>query len=463
MRMSRATEAKQRVARWTAGLAAHVEPRELGAKLIRGARTKTAVVLACLAVLALGWLMAPQAVHREPTEKVAPILEAEVARREPLRAFQGVQEVARRVRPSVVVFPGEQPAPPEMLPFVDYHGPAVALPRREGVGVLVSTDGEVLTHVSALRSGAELFVANLGSGGVTNARVAAQESGTGLALVQLESIESPATAVLAVTGIEAGDLGVAVCRRSGRNSVALAFFSSSTEPDGEIGALSDAPPSGTPLFSLAGELLAVVGGHRAGTLPAHGARAALERLRQRVADGRPFPATLGLKLQPRAEPLRSRLGEGALVSDVAEGGAAQAAGIAPGDVIVGVGGVRVRAAAPAATHIETLAGGIETTLQVLRGEEELEIIVRPTAVSGPVQGRAEAFPPDAGLAAASLFSAEDLALASVDGDARVLEVEGRPVRTRTATRRWLRRAPRPWLVRIQWRGARLYALIGEAS
>jgi len=463
IRMSRAAQARQRVARWTAEIAAHVEPRELGSKLIRGARTKTALVVGCLALLAAGWLTAPSAPHREPAaEKVAPIIEAEVARTEPLRAFRGVQEVARLTRPSVVVFPGERSAEARTHPFRDFLGPAAAPPRRDGVGVLVSKEGEVLTHVAALPGTGDAFVATLASGQSTHARVVAFESRTDLALLRLEDVAESETAVLAVTGIESGDLGVALFRRSGRDAMGLTFFSSSSTPDGAIGALSDAPPPGTPLFSLSGELLAVVGTHASATIPVHGARDALERLRQRVADGHPFPATLGLVLQPTAGALRARVGEGALVSEVLPGGPAAEAGILPGDVVVRIGDSAIPGSVAASALVESLPAGVETSLLVRRARDEVEATVRPVAVV-PDAGRPSdpRSAPEVGLAAADLFPPEVVTAAGLAPEARVLEIEGRAVASRPVTRRRLRRLPPPWLVRLQTGDDRFYALVGE--
>jgi serine protease Do len=88
--------------------------------------------------------------------------------------------------------------------------------------------------------------------------------------------------------------------------------------------------------------------------------------------------------------------EGALVTGVAENGAAKAAGLREGDVIVGVSGKKVRSASELQEQVGHYQPGDRLMLDVLRGSEALQIPVvlrnvngAPTLVQKPKVDRAD--------------------------------------------------------------------------
>jgi hypothetical protein len=88
-------------------------------KLIRGGGLKLRISLGCVAVLGVGYWLAPprptprQAASapgvRSPAEEVAPILKEQVDQRAPGRVFRGVQDVGRQAGASTVTI--WQPGP----------------------------------------------------------------------------------------------------------------------------------------------------------------------------------------------------------------------------------------------------------------------------------------------------------------------------------------------------------------
>lgn len=68
---------------------------------------------------------------------------------------------------------------------------------------------------------------------------------------------------------------------------------------------------------------------------------------------------------------------GALIIEVAEGSAAQAAGVQAGDVVVGVNGIPVDSERPLVNLLGAATAGASARLTVVRGTEQLELTVSP--------------------------------------------------------------------------------------
>lgn len=74
--------------------------------------------------------------------------------------------------------------------------------------------------------------------------------------------------------------------------------------------------------------------------------------------------------------------DGALIVNVDPGSPAEQAGVLPGDVVVGVDGVAVDADSPFANLLALAPAGVELDLFVVRGEEQLVISVVPQLIAG---------------------------------------------------------------------------------
>lgn len=430
-------------------------------KLIQGGGLKLRLAGAAAAVLLLGALLAPPSRQTPlPQEKAVPILQAEVQRREPARVFRGVQETGRKALRYAVAFhaaAGDAGA----RAFPDFAPPLGEPEAPHGFGVLVSTDGEVLTHVSAL-GGTALKEAELGDGTRAQARVLAHEPETGLMLVKLDGIAGLAAAPLARGEPDSGELVVAAGRSHGRDIVAPVFVASNDGDRYRISAASGIVVPGTPLFNLEGEALAVTSGAPS-LSEAYPIARSLARLRERLAQGRAFPSSIGVTFQPLEAGLARKLGEGgALVCDVRAGSPAARAGVRPGDVLVDVGGNPVSDAEAAARAITGLVAGEPAMLRLRRAGKQraLEVVSEGTLAASPAGAGAAPAPADAPRAR-DLFDAADLRAAGVPEEAFVLSVEGQPSRGAALAASARRKGP-PWLAWLQWESRRFFAVIGSA-
>ncbi len=180
--------------------------------------------------------------------------------------------------------------------------------------------------------------------------------------------------------------------------------------------------SGGPLVNLAGEIVGIneISFGLGGAIPADLARQVVEALRR---DGRVRRAWTGLEIQPRIAALP---GPGGLISWVASGSPADAAGIQTGDVLVRVGDTPVdlrfaEQVPPINQALLSLPIGKPSQLVVRRGAREMTLSVTPVerslAASMPAELR------DWGMVAANLSALEARAFgrASTDG-VRVLSL-----------------------------------------
>lgn len=430
-------------------------------KLIQGA-LKLRLAGGAALVLVAGILLAPPQARKNPLpqEKAAPILQAEVQRREPARVFRGVQETGRKALRYTVAFHGRAQEP-RVTVFSDFAPPLGQPEAPHGFGVLASGEGDVLTHVSAM-GGLPLGEAELSDGTRVRAQVIAHEPETGLVLVRLEGVPAGTGAPLARSEPDSGELVVAAGRSHGRDMVAPVFVASSDGDRYTISAASGVVVPGTPLFNLEGEALAVTSGAPSFS-DAYPIGLSLLRLRERIAQGRAFPSSIGIVLQPHAGPLASKLGAvGALVCDVRGGGPAARAGIRPGDLIVGVGELETSGAEEAAQAITSLGAGEPARLRLRRAGAERELEVTPEGTLSAAPLPVADAPPAGAPRARDVFEAAALAAAGVPAEARVLSVEGTPLRGLPLPRALLRKGP-PWLVWLHWEARRFFAVVGAPA
>jgi S1-C subfamily serine protease len=447
-------------------------------KLLESMRTRLLIAASSALVLCAGALLRPQAtspVLRVSQEHAAPLLEEEAQRRAPLRALAGLQDLGSQVAAhTVAISASVPPAPRSILDFPTAGAAAVARPA--GFGVIVSSDGDVLTHVHALAGRSTLEVQMLG-GGPMEAQLSAFEPDTGLVLLRLASAPRSLAGRVAAAPARAGSLAAAAGRWNGENIVAPVFVTGVRDGVYYTSGGAAAFPPGTPIFTLDGELLAVAA---AGGEPgvAYPAGEALGRLRADIAAGRGQPASLGLLLQPMDDVLAAALGaKGALVSDAVPGASADAGGVKPGDVVTAIGSAPVdspeaaRKAVAALVPASTVTIGFvrdarASTLDLVAGSAfDIASAIRPTPADVGTDR-----PPGAGergvlrrepsasvaLRADAVFGEEALRAANVPSAALVLSIDGVAVTSRAAALRSLGR-PRTAVLYLQHGGRRFFA------
>ncbi len=333
-------------------------------RLIRGRRTKLRLAGACLVVLGLGYLGSPPARSKvdaapEPqAETVAPVLQEEIQRREPVRFFGLLRETGLRCLVHTASFPSADPPVPT---FLELAAPRPVRRAVSGAGLVVSAEGRILTHVSALAGRSEPEV-ELPGGERVRGRVVAREPETGLVLIEVPAPSPLDPALPAAAPAAAGEVAIAAAQMGGRELVAPVFVTSHEGTAYTLGSALLVP--GLPVFDLDGEALAVAGSAGA---PAFEAGAATERLLARLASGAGLGSTIGVSLQPLTTELATRLGgPGVLVADLREGGAAARAGLRAGDVIAAVGDAKVGSPEQALAALAAVPSGETATLMLWR-------------------------------------------------------------------------------------------------
>lgn len=437
-------------------------PGEPPPKLLGPIGLKLRVAAICIAVLGAGAMLAPPAT---PTavpasqERPVPLLEQELERREPIRVFRPVRDVAMRVMPHNVTLPSVARVQPRTVP--DFAFMSGAISRPSGFGVIVDASGSVLTHASAL-DGRTALPVQTATGESLPAELVAYEASTGLAMLRIQGGDALLPVPVSGSRPEPGSLAATAARWNGRDIVAPVFVTSAGSEAYSIDA-HGAALGGIALYNLDGEAFAIAGAPNQGT--AFPLREAIERFAARAASGRPLDASLGVMFQPLDGPLQQVFGNtGALVSRTIAGGPADAAGLARGDVIVRIGEMPVAAPAAAQQAIAALKPGTATTVEALRASKPLTFTVVPGSALdrlAPVQAGA---PGEAtGVRAATLLSAAALESAGIAPDALVLEISGRPVPTRGAAVREWRRSRKPTLLYLQLQNERFFAVAGEPT
>lgn len=294
--------------------------------------------------------------------------------------FGEIPRIVREVQPSVVTI---------LAPSLRGEG--------QGSGVIVRDDGLVVTNAHVVE-GARVVRVAFASGDRLPAEVVAADRRVDLALVRVDRDGLPAVR-FADAPPTVGELAVAVGNPLGfENSVTAGVVSGlnrSIPSGGATPALvdllqTDAPispgNSGGALVGADGRLLGVNVAFippqaRAVSIgfaiPAPRVRAAIDDL---LADGDVEEAFLGVILSPLTPQISQQFGiaaqEGAIVLDVERPSPAAAAGVRPGDVIVGVDGRPVEEVEQVLAALRRSDSGDRLALTLLRGDQRREVSVR---------------------------------------------------------------------------------------
>jgi S1-C subfamily serine protease len=429
------------------------------AKLLGSLPLKVRVAAGSTAVLIAGALLAPRST---PTavpaseERVVPLLEQEVQRREPSRLFRPVQDIARQIVVHNVTIPPPLHSYPRTVP--DMPGSPATSVSPAGFGLFVDENGTVLTHASALlgQSSLRLLTAD---GASIEAQVVAHEASTGLVLLRTSGANLVLPAALETTRVEAGSLAATAAKWMDRTLVAPVFVTSAGERSYAIDA-HGAALAGMPLYNLDGRAFAIATGSTEGT--AYPAREAFERLAARRASGKAMDAALGMTFQAlTASLLRVFQANGALVTSVAANGPAGAAGIVHGDVVTAIGNTGVDSPEAAQKAIAALAPGETIAVEVLRGARTLTL----TATAGSAFDFSRPAPrrlSEGSVSPHDVLSRQEIESMAISDTAAILEINGRPVNSRAEALREWRRARDPKLLYLDHDGIRFFAVVGDA-
>jgi serine protease Do len=211
--------------------------------------------------------------------------------------------------------------------------------RGGGSGVIWRSTGVIITNAHVVR--APLAAVTLSDGRTFEATVAARDAELDVAILTLQASDLPAASIGDSSALQVGELVFAVGNPLGIvGALTVGIVHALSPADGAYGQgwiqadIHLAPGnSGGPLADAQGHIIGIncmVAGGLAFALPSN----AVERFLH-VDGKRPM---LGVTLRTVFIPLEGERVSGLLVLGVAVGGAAEAAGILIGDVLIGIGG-----------------------------------------------------------------------------------------------------------------------------
>lgn len=320
-------------------------------------------------------------------------------------------DVVSRVAPAVVTVRSERRLrAAEQFPFMDdpffrdFFGdrfrnrqgePLERLRQGLGSGVIVSTDGHILTNHHVV-DGAQDIRVELMDNRTFPAKVIGSDPPSDLAVLKIEASGLPLLPLGDSDRVRVGDVVLAVGNPLGvGQTVTMGIISAKGRSTGlsdgsfEDFLQTDAPintgNSGGALVNTAGELVGInsqilsPSGGNIGigfAIPANMAKSVMEQL---TRTGKVRRGRLGVTIQAVTSDLASSLGlaqvRGAIISSVQPGGPAERAGIRRGDVVVAFNGTPITDSNSLRNLVARTQPGTEVSLTLLRDNRERQVRV----------------------------------------------------------------------------------------
>ncbi len=263
--------------------------------------------------------------------------------------------------------------------------------RGQGSGFIVSSDGLILTNAHVVREAKEVTV-KLADRREYAAKVLGSDPVTDVAVLRIAAKDLPTVRLGDPQQLEVGDPVLAIGAPYGLEQTATQGIVSAkgrslpgdaVVPFIQTDAAVNPGNSGGPLFDGNGGVVGInaqiysqSGGYQ-GLSFAIPIDVALKVKDQIVATGKATHARLGVSVQDLSQPLAESFGlprpDGALIAAVADGSAAAAAGLKPGDVITEVNGQPVVRSGALSSLIGMAAPGERVKLKVWRDKSVREI------------------------------------------------------------------------------------------
>ena len=276
--------------------------------------------------------------------------------------------------------------------------PADAEPRSSlGSGVLVSTDGIILTNHHVISDADEIDVA-LADGRKLKAKIIGSDPETDIAVIKIEAKQLPVPITFGkIESVRVGDVVLAIgnpfgvgqtvtsgiVSAMGRDHVGINTFENFIQTDAAI----NPGNSGGALVDTRGNLIGIntaIYSNNGGSMgigfaiPVNLVKQVMESI---VGSGSVTRGWIGVEPQNLSKELAESLGlpgntQGVILSGVLDGGPAARAGIKPGDVLVSVNKAPTTDVRQLLNQIAKLEPGSAASVQVLRKGKELDLQVQ---------------------------------------------------------------------------------------
>lgn len=261
-----------------------------------------------------------------------------------------------------------------------------------GSGVIVSSDGFILTNNHVVK-GAERIMVALRDNREVSAVVVGVDPETDLAVLKIDPTDLPYLDLADSSKAEIGDVVLAIgnpfglgqtvtmgiISATGRNDLQLNTYEDFIQTDAAI----NIGNSGGALVNAYGDLIGIStllysrGGGNEGVgfaIPANMARFVMKSI---IKYGRVIRGWLGIESQPLSATLASAYDVdpniGILISGVYEGGPADKAGLQRGDILVGINGQSTSDGRKVMNMVAQIPPGRELTMQILRNGKKKEL------------------------------------------------------------------------------------------
>jgi len=274
--------------------------------------------------------------------------------------------------------------------FRHFFGGNSGVPRQRlesslGSGVIISTQGYILTNNHVVDGADEIQVA-LNDGRSASATVVGTDPDTDLALLKIDLTNLPTIVFGRADELRVGDVVLAIgnpfgvgqtvtqgiVSATGRQQLGISTFENFIQTDAAI----NPGNSGGALINTKGQLTGIntaifsrSGGSQGigFAIPANLAKTVMEQILEK---GRVIRGWLGINAQDITPDLAESFGirnhQGAIVSGVYPGSAAERAGLLPGDILIKVGDESVNDARSAMNITASLMPGSQVELAVIR-------------------------------------------------------------------------------------------------
>ncbi len=329
------------------------------------------------------------------------------------------EAAAAKVNPSVVAITSEEVKKVENPfsggQFRDFFGddffkrffgnaPSEQTVRALGSGVVVSSDGYILTNNHVVK-GAQKLTVELEDHRKFPAKVVGTDAQTDVAVIKIQAKDLPAASLGNSDGVRVGEWVIAVgnpfqlmhtvtagiISAKGRSAVHLADYEDFIQTDASI----NPGNSGGALADLDGNVIGIntailsPSGANAGIGLAIPVNMAKTVMRELISKGKVTRGYVGLYLQDvtgdLAKALKLKADEGSIVASVTPDGPADKAGVKQGDVITSFNGTKIKDTDQLRNLVAEAEPGTRATMEILRKGEQKSVEVtlgeRPTEVA----------------------------------------------------------------------------------